>query len=125
MKTPSTLIYLIGENDTENDRLEKDLKKTFDGAEIEAHNNSWLAYVSLQKLLQQSKGPDMILIEEPMIAKAGFHFLEEFIKLDFTEKEKIRMFVLTTDGIYSKNLDRYLSKEQFVQKPLDTNLLKG
>jgi CheY-like chemotaxis protein len=119
------LILLIEDDPITNYINCRIIKKMEFTSEIEVALNGQEALSLIQDRIDTNKNcPDLIFLDINMPVMDGFEFLDRFSKLDFPNKEKVVIIMLST-STHSKDMDRlvFFNNLELIAKPLNKEKL--
>jgi len=119
------LILLIEDDPITNYINSRIIKKMELASETEVALNGQDALSLIQDRIDNNKNcPDLIFLDINMPVMDGFEFLENFAKLDFPNKEKVVIIMLTT-STHIKDMDKlvFFSNLELIGKPLNKEKL--
>jgi response regulator of citrate/malate metabolism len=106
-----------------NHRLIKKMNIT-DNIQSAVNGNEPLKYLKDFSLKNENKGPELVLLDINMPVLDGFEFLEQFQTLSFSNKENIKIVILTT-STHQKDILKISTNVHigYINKPLTQDKL--
>ena len=101
-----------------NNRLLKKLNLT-DCIQTAINGKEGLKYLAEYAKSNENTCPELIFLDLNMPVIDGFEFLDEFNKLTFANKEKVKVIILTT-STHQKDINQIVSQKSigYINKPL-------
>lgn len=89
------------------------------------NGNEALKFLKSFLVQNENQGPELILLDINMPVLDGFEFLEQFEKIEFSNKEQIRIIILTT-STHQKDILKITANARtgYINKPLTEDKLR-
>ena len=118
-------ILLVDDEEVSNFLAKKLIERSKDGCHIDTVNNGDEALNFINERHASNRPlPDFIFLDLNMPILDGFGFLDAFNQLAIPQKEKIRIFIVSSSLDHNDSIKaKELGATQFISKPLNTQII--